>query len=87
MAEIVISREAAAGEHSVKVERVERACFSISYEGRSYSCSRTQGLSVKASLKKFCKLVVGKDLKFEFAGEHLKTSQIFQAQRGVDSKR
>jgi len=64
------------GEHSVKVERVERVSFNISYEGKSYSCSRSQGLSVKASLKKFCKLVVGKDLEFEFAGQVLSGTEI-----------
>ena len=48
----------------------ERVDFSILHEGRSYSCSRSRGVPIKGSLKKFCKHV-GKDLKFEFEGRFL----------------
>jgi len=48
----------------------ERVSFNIFYEGRSYSCSRSNGGAIRSSLKKFCKHV-GKDLQFEFCGRFL----------------
>jgi len=49
----------------------ERVTFNIVFEDKAYGCSRSKGLTVKASLKKFCKHVIGKDLKFQFAGKIL----------------
>jgi len=55
--------------------RNERVDFSIILEGRGYSCSRSKGVQIKGSLKKFCKHV-GKDLKFEFEGRFLTGAEI-----------
>jgi len=49
----------------------ERVNFNIVFEDKAYGCSRSKGLTVKASLKKFCKHVIGKDLQFQFAGKIL----------------
>ena len=51
------------------VNRKEKVKFEIKYEDRSYDCSRSKGNTVKGSLKKFCKKIVGKDLGFEFEGK------------------
>ena len=59
----------------IKPAESERVDFSILHEGRSYSCSRSRGVPIKGSLKKFCKHV-GKDLKFEFEGRFLTGAEI-----------
>ena len=59
----------------IKPAENERIDFSIFHEGRCYSCSRSKGVQIKGSLKKFCKHV-GKDLKFEFEGRYLTGAEV-----------
>jgi len=60
----------------------ERVSFNIFYEGRSYSCSRSNGGAIRSSLKKFCKHV-GKDLQFGLGGRFLTGEEIVDTVSGA----
>jgi len=49
----------------------ERVKFEIIYQDRSYSCSRSRDRTIEASLRKCCKEIIGKELRFEFHGKPL----------------
>eukprot|EP00092_Neocalanus_flemingeri_P089728 GFUD01113565.1.p1 GENE.GFUD01113565.1~~GFUD01113565.1.p1 ORF type:complete len:404 (-),score=71.55 GFUD01113565.1:28-1239(-) len=53
------------------VIRKEKLQFKIVYKGKSYDCSRNKRHTIQRSLSKFCKDIVGKELRFEFQGKTL----------------
>ena len=58
-------------EWNKSADRKEKVKFEITYQDRSYSCSRSKDRTIKASLKKFCKEIIGEELRFEFRGKPL----------------
>jgi len=58
-------------EWNKSADRKEKVKFEITYQDRSYSCSRSKDRTIKASLKKFCKETIGEELRFEFRGKPL----------------
>jgi len=63
---------------NISVQRKEKVKFEITYQDRSYNCSRSKDRTIKASLIKFCKDIIGKELRFEFHGEPLTGTEVTQ---------
>eukprot|EP00092_Neocalanus_flemingeri_P019354 GFUD01020964.1.p1 GENE.GFUD01020964.1~~GFUD01020964.1.p1 ORF type:complete len:436 (-),score=82.40 GFUD01020964.1:28-1335(-) len=62
------ARESSLNRSTIRKEKVQ---FKIVYQGKSYDCSRNKRHTIQRSLSKFCKDLIGKELRFEFQGKTL----------------
>ena len=60
----------------VKEVREEKVKFRINYQNSSYILTRSKDRTIKQNLKKFCKEIAGKELRFELNGKALTGDEV-----------